>query len=390
MTQPPPPSSPDDVWPTSEEATAVVSSSTVVRDPVPEPVGPPPDRRIGAGMLLGLGAVALVAAGALIAYFLTQRDDNKSTTVVVTSAPVVGAASKVSVPRLIGLKEQDALVRLGQVGLRPKEVFKPTSKANGLVVDQKPKEATELAKGGQVTLVIDSGAPQIAVPDLTGQSFAAAQAKLDAAGLDSTRTEVTSEEPAGTVVDQAPKAGAKAAKGSTVTLSVSKQQASTTGTSATTTSTTPTTTTSAGGGSTPTSATVPDVSGGTEQAAATAMADAGVLASLVFVPAEDPLGTVVQQAKPAGTTVPYHSHVQINISKGPGTKSDVSVPDTIGQSLTEAVTTLNGASLRLIYVKLPVTSRAQAGKIVQQTPLAGGNAPQKAQILVYLGAFKSG
>ena len=293
-------------------------------------------------------------------------------------------------PRLIGLKEQDALVRLGQVGLRPKEVFKPTSKANGLVVDQKPKEATELAKGGQVTLVIDSGAPQIAVPDLTGQSFAAAQAKLDAAGLDSTRTEVTSEEPAGTVVDQAPKAGAKAAKGSTVTLSVSKQQASTTGTSATTTSTTPTTTTSAGGGSTPTSATVPDVSGGTEQAAATAMADAGVLASLVFVPAEDPLGTVVQQAKPAGTTVPYHSHVQINISKGPGTKPDVSVPDTIGQSLTEAVTTLNGASLRLIYVKLPVTSRAQAGKIVQQTPLAGGNAPQNAQILVYLGAFKSG
>jgi serine/threonine-protein kinase len=347
-------------------------------------------------MLLGLAAVALVAVGALIAYLLTQRDDNKTTTVVVTSAPAGGAAaSKVSVPRVIGLKEQEALVRLGQVGLRPKEVFKPTSKPNGLVVAQKPKEATELAKGEQVTLVIDSGAPKVAVPELTGQSFAAAQAKLDAEGLNSTRTEVTSDQPAGTVVDQAPKAGAKAAKGSTVTLSVSKQRSSGTGTSATTTSTStstsPTTTAASGGSSsTPKSATLPDVNGQTEQAAATAMADAGVLASLVFVPAQDPLGTVEQQAKPAGTTVPFHSHVQINISKGPGTKPDVTVPDTIGQSLSQAVTTLNGANLRLIYVKLPVTSRAQAGKIVQQSPLAGGHAPQNAQVLVYLGAITSG
>jgi beta-lactam-binding protein with PASTA domain len=393
VTQPSPPEPPDDAWPVSEEATAVASRETVVQAPAPEPAGPPPDRRIGAGMLLGLAAVALVAAGAVIAYFLTQRDDNKTTTVIVTSAPAGGAAAtKVSVPRLIGLKEQAALVRLSELGLRPKEVFKPTNKANGLVVDQKPKEATELAKGGQVTLVIDSGAPQIAVPDLTGQSFATAQSKLDAAGLDSTRTEVSSDQPAGTVVDQAPKGGAKVAKGSTVTLSVAKQRSSTTGTSATTTSatTTSSTATSVSGASTPTSATVPDVSGQTEQAAATAMADAGVLASLVFVPSQDPLGTVEQQAKPSGTTVPYHSHVQINISKGPGTKPDVTVPDTIGQSLTQAVATLNGAKLRLIYVKLPVTSRAQAGKVVQQSPLAGGHAPQNAQILVYLGAFKSG
>ena len=65
----------------------------------------------------------------------------------------------------------------------------------------------------------------------------------------------------------------------------------------------------------PANATVPDVSGQTEQAAATAFNSAGVLASLFFVPAQDPLGSVVQQAKPAGTTVPYRAHVQINLSK---------------------------------------------------------------------------
>ena len=37
-------------------------------------------------------------------------------------------------------------------------------------------------------------------------------------------------------------------------------------------------------------------------------------------PGSDPLGTVEGQAKQAGTTVPYHSHMQINISSGPGDK----------------------------------------------------------------------
>ena len=105
-------------------------------------------------------------------------------------------------------------------------------------------------------------------------------------------------------------------------------------------------------------------------------------------PGDDPLGTVVEQAKPSGTTVPYHSHVQINISRGRTTTRSRRVPNVIGQTLTGAVSTLNGAHLRLIYVKYPVTSRAQAGKIVQQSPLSGGKAPQNAQVLVFLGAFK--
>jgi len=121
----------------------------------------------------------------------------------------------------------------------------------------------------------------------------------------------------------------------------------------------------------------------------TAFSNAGVLPSLVFVPAQDPLGTVVQQAKPSGTTVTYHAHVQINLSRGPGDKPDVSVPNAVGQTLTDAVSTLNATGLRLIFVKLPVTSASQIGKVVQQSPLSGGKAPRNAQVLVYLGAKKS-
>jgi len=384
---------PPEGWPTPDGETVVATRETLVgapppppTAPVPPPEGGPGDRRIGAGMLLALGVLALIALGGVLAWLLTHRgNDGKQTTTVVVTSPTTAAAPKVAVPRLVGMKEQEALVRLGQVGLRPKEVFKPTSKPKDVVVSQSPEEATELKRGAQVTLVIDSGAPKVTLPDLTGMSFADAQAKLDRLGLDSAKTEVTSGEDAGTVVDQAPKADAKLAKGSTVTLSIARTQK---GTQPPTTTAQPQTTTAGTTPAQPQDATVPDVTGQTEAAAAQALGEAGILASLFFVPGTDTLGTVEGQAKPAGTTVPFHSHVQVNVSSGPGDKPKEQVPDVIGQTLPQAVSAMQGAHLRLIYLKLPVTSRAQAGKIVQQSPLGGGSAPQNAQVLVFLGAFQ--
>jgi beta-lactam-binding protein with PASTA domain len=298
-------------------------------------------------MLLGLGVLVLVAAGILIAYLLThQKSDKQSTTVVVTTAPSTTVAPKVAVPRFVGLKEQDALVRAGQVGLQPKEVFKPSKAPKGTVISQRPPEGTELARGGQVTLVVDSS------PKPTTTSTP------------------------------------------TTTTATTTQSAST----PTTTATTPTTTqaatttpaTTAAAPPQPTTATVPDVTGQKEASAVTALGNAGILASIVFVPGTDPLGTVLQQAKSAGTTVPFHSHVQINVSRGPNATTDATVPNVVGQTLTQAVSTLNAAHLRLIYLKYPVTSQAQAGKVVQQSPLSGAKAPQNAQVVVYLGAYKKG
>jgi beta-lactam-binding protein with PASTA domain len=325
VTQPPPPP-PDDAWPTPDRPTFSSQPETVVG--APPPVGPPPDRRLGAGMLLGLGAVALVAIGIVVAYLLTHRQkDHPVTTTVVTTAPATASA-----------------------------------------------------------------AAKVTVPHLTGLSFADAQAKLDALGLVSTKTEVISDQPAGTVVDQAPAAAAKLAKGSQVTLSVAKGNSTTT--SATTTSATTTAATTAATTTTappqPQNATMPDVASQNEASAVQALGKVGILASLVFVPAQDPLGTVEQQAKPPGTTVPFHSHVQLNLSKGPNNTADASVPNVVGQTLTQALTSMNAVHLRLIYLKFPVTSKAQAGKIVQQSPLGGGQAPQNAQMLVYLGAYGAG
>jgi eukaryotic-like serine/threonine-protein kinase len=324
VTQPP-----EDGWPTLEEPTLVTRDPAPPQPPYAPP--PPPDRRIGAGMLLALGAIGLVAIGILIALLLTRDDNKQSTTVVVTN-----------------------------------QTQPPTTTA-----------------GATTTPVAPAGA-KLEVPDLIGKQASQARATLEKLGLQAALTSVTDTKPPGTVVDQQPPAGSKARKGAVVTLSVA--HASTTGTTSTSTGTTTSTSTAATTTTAaPANATVPDVTGQSESAAVSALSRAGILPSLVFVPGSDPLGTVLQQAKQSGTTVPYHSHVQVNLSRGPGEKEDEQVPNVIGRTLTDAVGAVNAAHLRLIYVRFPVSTSSQVGKIVQQSPLGGGKAPQNAQVLVFLG-----
>jgi beta-lactam-binding protein with PASTA domain len=389
---------PEEGWPTLDEPTLVAPPPA---PPQPAYPPPPPDRRIGAGMLLALTALALAAGGIALAWFLTHRANDKNpTTVVVTTTPATttpqstaatttSPAGRVAVPYLVGLTEDHALTQLNRAGLKAKAILRPT-KNTRRVVSQKPRAGVEVPRGRAVTIVVDQKAQKpIRAPNLFGQSLTEAQRTLHALGLRVVMTQIASTQPAGTVLDQAPKPGATLQKGWQVVLSVAKGSSTTTAATATTTAgstTAPTTT--AQPPPQPSSATMPDVSQQTEQAAVTAMNRAGILASLFFVPSNDALGTVEQQAKAAGTTMPYHSHVQLNISTGPGDKPSVQVPNVVGRTLQDALTAVNGAGLRLIYVKYPVTG-GRLGVVVQQSPLAGGHAPKNAQVLVFL-AVKRG
>ena len=291
-------------------------------------------------MLLALGVLALIVAGLIAAWLLTHRGSGRPATTVTTAA-----------------------------------------------------------------VTVRTPAAQVLVPDVRGTSVTAAQARLGLLGLHAVVAPVTSTSRPGTVVRELPAPGSKLPKGSVVTLAVArtrpaptttvhaKPKATPTTTAAVTTA--PTTTaaqtspaTTAAQPPQPQSATMPGVTGRTEASAVQAMWNAGVFPSLAFVPATDPLGTVEQQAKPSGATLPYHAHVQINLSQGPGTKPSERVPNTDGMTLKQALAALNGAHLRLLYLPYPVTTKAQAGKIVQQTPLGGDSAPQNAQVLVFLAAYR--
>jgi beta-lactam-binding protein with PASTA domain len=332
---------PGDTWPTRDEPTLVPSPAPAP----PQPVGPPPpDRRIGAGMLLALAALALVAAGLVVAYLLTHRGSTTTTTtVLVTSGSTATAVSGgfVDTPNVRGLAFPAARSRIQAAGLMTAESTAISTRKPGTVLRVTPRAGTRVKKGSTVTLVVAT---------------------------------------AGTAATTAPTTAQSTTAQSTTAQSTTTTPSTTTAPATTTTAAPPT----------PANATVPDVGGKDEQSAVNALSSAGVLPSLFFVPASDTLGTVEQQAKPSGTVVPYHSHVQLNVSKGPHATTDVTVPSTIGRTLTEAVATLNAAGLRLIYVRLPITVRSRAGTIVQQSPLPGGKAPRNAQILVFLGAFRAG
>src|SRR5262245_2975113 len=70
-------------------------------------------------------------------------------------------------------------------------------------------------------------AAKVAVPDVRGKPVAEARSQLEGAGFETQQTEMISDKKAGTVVDQSPEPEAKIATGATVTLGVSKGEATT-------------------------------------------------------------------------------------------------------------------------------------------------------------------
>lgn len=317
-------------WPTLTTDTAVIREErTVVQGPAPVPPVEP-DRSIGLGMLVALALVALAIAVAAVAWFLTHRTTSSppATTIISNTSPGAAAGQSVAVPQLVGLSEQTALTQLSSAGLTPKLVRRTTGPVDDLVVAQRPVRSGKVARGSEVMILVDRS--QLAVPG---------------------------SKPKQKVVPTTPAT-----------------------TNATTVPATP---------PAPAQATVPDLSGKSEVEAVDALNQAGLLPSIVFVPAQDPLGTVEAQSQSAGATLPASSRVQINLSQGPNASVRETVPNVVGQTLAGAVGVLNGSHLRLIYIKRPVTTRADVGKLIQQTPLSGGQAPQNAQILVFLGVLKA-
>lgn len=364
---------PTDDWPLPEARRT--EAATLVGVDAPSPAR----RRFWDDRLaLGLGAVLiLVLLGAGAAYALTHRGRHEAATVrtiVVTTTPAVHV-NKIAMPLLVGAPRAQALARLHRLGVAAAVVVRPSSQPAGSVVAQSPGQAASLHYGQPVRVVVSGGVATVAVPSLVGRPAAQAKASVAALKLSVQTTTVTSNTRPGTVVDQAPKPGHTIAKGGVVTLSVAKAPAA------------GTTTAAAAPAPQPTTATVPDVTGQDEAAAVQAFAQAGLLPSLVFVSATDPMGTVESQAKPGGTTVPARSHVQINLSRGANNAPMEKMPRVIGDTLRQALAAVNGSHLKLIYLKIAVP-RAQAGTIVQQSPLPGSGAPQGAQVLVFLGVYR--
>jgi beta-lactam-binding protein with PASTA domain len=366
----------------------------------------------------------LVIGGLLAAYFLTRDNDNKK------------GASAVTVPAVVGLKQDEAVRRLNERGLVPQLRSRPSKFPPQTVFAQDPGAGTQVDRGSRVSLSV-SAAALTPVPNVVGTKTAAAVARLRAAGLRSQVTSVPAKAAAGVVVAETPTAGTSVAKGSTISLNVSKgqatvpdvvgQPASTAKTAlraaglvpvefkvqgaepkGTVTAQKPlpnqrvprgskvrinvSTGAQAGGGTTSTATTptaqtvpVPNVVGLQQTAAQRRLHSAGLGARVTYVASQQPSGQVVAERPAAGTQVRKGSKVQLSVSRGPNATTAV-VPDVIGQDQQTATNTLQSAGFRVQMIRVPPTDPSQSGMVLDEQPSGGTRAPEGSTVTIYVGS----
>ncbi|HLY94898.1 MAG TPA: Stk1 family PASTA domain-containing Ser/Thr kinase [Gaiellaceae bacterium] len=151
-----------------------------------------------------------------------QPKGNTVTITVSTGLP------KVAVPALVGLQSTDAVAALANAKLKwvIKEVN--SNKPAGEVTGQDPKKAKQVVQGTTVRFNVSKGPTPVPIPSVVGEAIQAATSTLQGSGFQVRPTYVDSSQPANQVIQQTPKAGGTAAKGSVVAITVSKGPKTTT------------------------------------------------------------------------------------------------------------------------------------------------------------------
>jgi beta-lactam-binding protein with PASTA domain len=370
----------------------------------------------------------LVIGGLLAAYFLTRDNDNdkKSAT----------TAAAVTVPTVVGLKQNAAVERLNERDLVPRITTKPSTSPAGIVTAQDPVAGTEVGRRSPVTITV-SGSQVTKVPKVVGVPATVAVKRLRTNGLAASTVSVASSKPSGTVLAQNPKAGASVSKGSTVAIRVSKGSTTvpnvvgqdqsgaravlrgaglvaaifavpnaqpkgtvvaqhpaagskvargskvrinvSTGSTAQGTTGTTTTTPS------PSTVRVPNVVGIQQSPAQRRLNGAGLRSRVVYVASSKAKGLVIDQGPKAGTQVRRGSRVRIDVSLGPNPGSQASVPDVVGQDQQTATSRLQSAGFTVQAIMVPVTDPSQDGMVVDEQPAGGSKAPEGSQVTIYVG-----
>ncbi len=142
----------------------------------------------------------------------------------VTIAVSTGPGSS-PLPDVTGLTAAQASAKLKEAGFRPTTEKQASSTvASGRVISTNPSAGTEAQAGSAVTVLLSSGPAQTTVPDVIGQSRAAAEATLTNAKLapGAITQQPSTEQSPGTVLEQSPTAGSSLPVGGTVNFVVAQ------------------------------------------------------------------------------------------------------------------------------------------------------------------------
>ena len=333
-------------------ATGVLPATEV--QTVRRPGGPPPPESSRNGLYAFI-AVLLVLL--LLGGFFAGRQ-----------AGLFGNSSvkTVTVPAdLKGKSVTDAQSELSGLGFSNVKTTQQASSSVGAndVISSDPAAGTSMKSNAPLTLTVSSGAVQVPVPNVVGQSQTAADQALFQAGFVPTDTLAYSTTVAATtVISTDPAGGTQAAQGSHVTVVVSN-------------------------GVKPVQ--VPSVVGDSPAQAGAALAAAGLKVGQTTQQASTsvPSGQVTGTNPAAGTSVPTGSTVVVFVSSGPPT---VSVPNLIGDTQSQAQAALQQAGLQGQAGSVGVTDPNQDGKVQTQSPAAGTQAPQGSTVSYQVGSLGLG
>jgi eukaryotic-like serine/threonine-protein kinase len=281
----------------------------------------------------------------------------------------VSAVQTEAVPNVVGKRESAAVSALRAQGFQVKTIRTVSSKPSGTVLAQNPPAGERLAHGSTVTLRVSRGL--VTVPDTVGQSRDNAVAAIRGAGLKPTAFTVPSSQPKGTVVAQRPLGGKRVPGGSAVRLNVSS------GSTAAVPPAPPPP-------SKPATVTVPDVTGQQQDVAQKQLNAAGLKAGVVYVASDEVQGTVVSQAPEGGTTQKRGTRIQLNVSRGPRAVVK-GVPDVRNLDVGEARAKLTAAGFKVQTLPQGVSDPSQVGKVVDEQPAGGKNAPTGSVVTIYVG-----
>jgi hypothetical protein len=198
------------------------------------------------------------------------------------------------------------------------------------VISQNPVAGTQAVTGSAVALVVSTGPPPVATPNVVGLEQAAATNAITGAGLTigTVATASSSTVPAGFVIGQNPIGGTQVVTGSAVALVVS---------------------------SGPLQVMTPDVVGMTQAAASATMTGAGLSVDTITKASSTtvPAGSVISQDPIAGTLMDLGSFVALEVSSGPTSAIAVDMvvfSDGTGTRVTRPFSTATPGELLVAFV----------------------------------------
>lgn len=130
-------------------------------------------------------------------------------------------------PSFVSQTKKDAERAAVNVDLKLTFTEKPCeNEPKGNICEQDPKAGVDVKKNDTIALVVSTGAPKVVVPNVINLSLDEAKAKLEGDGYQftvKTETRESSEDP-NSVLDQNPTSGQEVEKGTTITLTIAKEE----------------------------------------------------------------------------------------------------------------------------------------------------------------------